>query len=225
MKKILLILGSAAFALAVRGNTIVVDTIGPSNTYSQVLAYGIGPGGAAEAAKFTALASGNLATVDLGLTYISTPGPISAFLYTDAAGLPNNANQTLLGVGTPTAQYNTSNNSFVSFSVLGNVPVTIGSLYWLVVKAAAPNTIDAWNFSVGAIGTTAFTNDGTTWNGPIQESILPAFRLTVFDQVTNGVPDTGSTIFLMICSVGALLGLRRMLPALAVVGLARVSRL
>jgi hypothetical protein len=205
---ILFIVGIAAVTVTVRANTIVVDTIGAGNTYNPTSGYGIGTGATAEAAQFTAAASGNLATVDLGLTYSASPGPIDVFLYTDTGGIPNNANQTLLGSGTPTGQFTSTNNSFVSFSVLGNVPVTSGSLYWLVVKPGLPSTNDIWNLSLTATGTTSFTNDGTTWNGPFQQANLPAFRLTVFDQVANGVPDSGSTILMMLASVAATFALR-----------------
>jgi len=50
------------------------------------------------------LASGNLALVDLGLTFdAGHQGPVNVYLYGDAGGSPDNANQTLLGSGTPSA--------------------------------------------------------------------------------------------------------------------------
>jgi hypothetical protein len=48
-----------------------------------------------QAAQFTAMTSGMLATVHLGLTRVqnTTGGPVTIFLYGDANGMPDNANQ------------------------------------------------------------------------------------------------------------------------------------
>jgi hypothetical protein len=196
-------------ALTARGSTIVFSTFGPGgDTYNPMLAYQIGNGGNnnESAAQFTAGASGNLTNVDLGLTYFNGSNPanrqINVFLYGDADGSPDNANQTLLGSVTPTALFdNITNNSMVSFSVAGTVPVTAGSIYWLALKPTSFGTDDAWNLSSPAItGLTAVSHNDSTWLSG--QTTLPAFRLTV----SSAVPDSGNTIVLMIWSgVGTLL--------------------
>jgi len=117
MKKILLILSGGLLALAARGNTIVFSDFGAGDTYSQNFAAG-GPATmplTEPAAQFTAGASGNLSTIVLGLTYV-TQGAANVYLYGDASGLPDNANQTFLGSVTPTAVFGTTNNTLVSLA-------------------------------------------------------------------------------------------------------------
>lgn len=209
MKKIVLVLSSALLALTAQGNTIVFDTFGPGDTYFQFGGYQVG--GSTPlfevAAQFTSGASGSLATVDLGLTfYLTTGAGVNVYLYGDASGLPDNASQTFLGSGAPTAMFATTNNSIVSFAVAGNVPVTMGSVYWLVLKPADANG-NIWMNSLAATGSVASSLDDSTWTAATQT--LPAFRITAQGA---GVPDSGSTILLMLGSVAALLGLRPIFP-------------
>ena len=196
-------------ALAARGNTIVFSDFGPGDTYSQNFAAG-GPATSPLteiAAQFTAGASGNLATVDLGLTYV-TQGAANVYLYGDASGLPDNANQTFLGSGTPTAVFGTTNNTLVSLAVAGTVPVTMGNVYWLVLKPGAANEEDAWNLGAAA-GLVAISSDDITWsNGSGGVVFLPAFRITASGGAS--VPDSGSTILLLLGSVTTLFGVQRM---------------
>lgn len=206
MRKLILVLCTLVLAVTAGANTIVFDTFGAGNIYDQGNGYAVGFIGFSEAAQFTALASGNLATVDLGLTY-DNPGPVDVFLYGDAAGSPDNANQMFLGSGTPTAQFGSTNNSVVSLNVGGIVPVTMGSIYWLVLKPTNPNEFDVWNFSTTTVGQRDFSTDGTTWNSGGNTGMLPAFRLTT--AMANGVPDSGSAFVMMLGSVAALFAFRR----------------
>ena len=153
MKELLIILTSVVLVAAARADTTVFDTFGPGDTYNAGLAYQIGGGANNEeiAAQFTAGASGNLANVALGLTYRLDTDPafraVNVFLYGDASGSPDNANQTLLGSTTPIALFDgVTNNSVVSFSVAGTVPVAMGSLYYVVLKPTSLGTTDAGCF-------------------------------------------------------------------------------
>jgi hypothetical protein len=212
MRKILFILSTAFLALTARGNTIVFSDLGPADTYDQASGYGVVGGGADIAAEFTAGASGDLANIDLGLTFSAgVSGPVNVFLYGDASGTPDNANQTLLGSGTPTVAFGTTNNSLVSFAVAGTVPVTMGTTYWLVLKPAAATGFDVWNLSSPATpGSVDTSADHATWTGVGPAAILPAFRITASGAA--GVPDSGATFLLMLGSLAALLALHRMLP-------------
>jgi hypothetical protein len=86
------------------GTELVCNTLASDCTYDPRSAYAGPQGGWEDAAKFTAMTSGNLAAVYLGLTKMGPQGvgPVSVFLYGDAAGSPNNATQTYLGTVAPT---------------------------------------------------------------------------------------------------------------------------
>jgi hypothetical protein len=175
------ILNASAFAPTGRADSIVFDTFGPGDTYSQFDAYEVGTffqTPVESAAQFTAGASGNLASVYLGLTYGRTDLPVNVYLYGDAGGSPDNANQIFLGSVTPIVAWGTTTNSVVSFSVAGTVPVTMGSTYWLVLKPTDSNVDNDWNASFPAVpGMTDYSiDDSGIWAS--YAPILPAFRLT-----------------------------------------------
>ena len=201
-----------------QANAIVFNTLGPGDTYvsnSSVVVGNVGGLGTLleEAAQFTAMASGNLATVDLGLTGTNT-GAVNVFLYADSAGSPNNAIQTFLGSGTPTAAFGTTNNSLVSFTVAGTVPVVMGTDYWLVLKPANVNVSVAvnWMQSLATAGSIKASLDDSTWldNG---EPILPAFRITAQGAA---VPDgSSSTSALLAIAIAVMFGLNLLQRKLA----------
>ena len=199
-------IGIAALLIAfcpvqTRANTIVFDTLGQDNTYGSI-GVQVGFGGVESAGQFSAMTSGILATVDLALNFTTgtTPGSVNVFLYGDAAGSPDNANQTFLGSGTATTAPN-----LVSFTVAGSVPVTMGSVYWLVLKPADVFEHTIWNDSSPPVtGSVAQSNDDVTWT-TFNDETLPAFRITA----QGGVPDSGGTFLLMLGSVAALLVLQR----------------
>ena len=91
-------------------NIVVFNTLGPGDTYRQnagVGVDGINRGLGEIGAQFTAGASGFLATVDLGITKDNDmfSGAVNVFLYGDANGIPDNANQSFLGSATDTAMF------------------------------------------------------------------------------------------------------------------------
>jgi hypothetical protein len=203
----------AFYPVQAQANTIVFNTLGPGDTYVANSGVAVGNVGGLgtlleEAAQFTAMASGNLATVDLGLTGTAT-GAVNVFLYADSAGSPNNAIQTFLGSGTPTAAFGTTNNSLVSFTVAGTVPVVMGTNYWLVLKPANVNvSVEAsWMLSLATAGSVKVSFDDSTWLD--QPPTLPAFRITAQGAA---VPDgSSSTWVLLLLGVGASFGLNLLL--------------
>lgn len=212
MKKIILIFAATAlFLVTAHATSIVFDTF-PSNTYNLNLGDDVGtaPTFIEEAAQFTAGVSGNLANVYLGLTYrghFGSPQVLDVYLYGDASGSPDNASQNFLGVvGPPTAEFGTSNNSIFSFAVAGTVPVTSGTTYWLVLKPGGVTGDDVWNNSSPAVsGSVNFSLDDSTWQ--FNNAVLPAFRLTASSG--SSVPDSGSTILLMLGALAPLVVLQR----------------
>ena len=217
MKKLLLALSSAVFALAAQGSTIAYSNLGPGDTYNQLHGDGIFNNGQLNqgwAMQFTAGATGNIATVDLGLTFgeSDNPAPVNVFLYGNLPGVPadspDNAMQTFLGMATPTARFTTTNNSIVTLNVAGIVPLTSGTKYWLGLLPTSAD-VQVWNQADPEVDSlVAFTNDGgATWFPSI--SPLSAFRITVN---AAGVPDSGGTIVLMLCGIGMLIAFRSKLP-------------
>jgi hypothetical protein len=213
-KKILFVLSSAILAVTARGDMVVFTNFGPGNTYAPFSGFQVGTLSAnllEMAAEFTAGASGNLASVDLGLTYRafgggSFIGPVNVYLYGNASGSPDNGNQTFLGSGTPAGVFfGGINNSVVSFAVAGTVPVTTGTTYWLVLKPGSTNMADIWNTSSPVISASVDSSgDDSRWSGA--ENISPAFRLTVT------VPEPTITAFILPGLMAALLVSCRMFP-------------
>ncbi len=210
MKKLFLVVGSAFFALAVSGNTIVFDDLGPGGTYNPISGTEIGNFGDTQfpyfGARFAAGSTGLLATVDIALTSLPPfGGAVSVFLYGDVGGTPDDANQIFLASLLPNGHFGTSNNSLASFTVSGNVSVTEGSSYWLVLKTAHAHGGTYWNSSLGTLGTTgSYSSNGWT---TFQDSILTAFRITA----VSAVPDSGNTFLLLLGSVATLVVLKRVI--------------
>jgi len=211
------LLANVLTAQHVTGNTIVFNTLGPGNTYDpqggfDVHATSVDDSPLMEpAAQFVPTASGALATVDLGLTYVS-PGPalLDVFLYNDAGGIPDNSSQLSLGSVTPTAVFG-ANDSIVTLNVQSSILVTAGSAYWLALKPVTPNDrndgFDRWNGSLPPVpGTVVVSSDDIHWDY-LTSPVLPAFRLTVNDQIP-AVPETGRTVSLLLIGLSALIAVR-----------------
>jgi hypothetical protein len=209
-----------AFCPAQMRGDIVFNTLSRDDTYNQTLGTQLNASPSLNffnslAAQFTAMASGDLSRVDLGLTArdnLSFAGPVDVFLFGDAGGSPDNANQTLLGSGTPTAVFTTTNSSLVSVSVAGNVPVTMGSTYWLVLETSrvtGKEIRDFWNNSEPAVTGSIAASDSPPVDWIVRTPRnLPAFRI-----ITGAVPtpDSGWTLLLMLISIPVLLVLQRVL--------------
>jgi hypothetical protein len=191
-----------------RANSVVFSTLGPGDSFDTTASWAIE---AVDlpffvAAQFTAQASGNLKTVDLGMSFdqFFGPGMFNVYLYNDAGGTPDSANPMFLGSDGFSGTFYFS--TLVSLPISGTVPVTAGSSYWLSLQPAFENAWSFWNFSSPLLlGTVDYSRDGTTWflAGTSQE--MPAFRLTA----TSTVPESSATIILLATSSLALLGLRR----------------
>ena len=137
---------------------------------------------------------------------------MNAYLYANAGGSPDNANQIFLGSGTPTALFGTTNNSIVSFAIGGAIPVTMGTDYWLVLKPGTTNTSDEWNLtSPPILGTVAFSSDDSMWDvNPVNPEHPEGLITVQYNLWCTSLPDSGGTILLMLGSVATLFGLQRM---------------
>jgi hypothetical protein len=95
----------------------------------------------------------------------------------------------------------------VSLAVAGTVPVSMGNVYWLVLKPGAANEEDAWNLGAAA-GLVAISSDDITWsNGSGGVVFLPAFRIMASG--ARAAPDFGSTFVLMLIAFGAMIAATR----------------
>ena len=156
-------------------------------------------------ARFTAMTSGNVAGVYLGLTNYAANkdgGPVNVFLCDDIDGIPNIVTQKFLGTVTPTEFVETTNNSIVSLLVAKKVPVVEGWHYWLVLKPALETPLggeqavvgqsplrmrDAWNMSLPQVhGKVDYSSSGgrprAKW-WPVNhenDQALPAFGITAW---------------------------------------------
>src|SRR3954451_2942311 len=182
MTRVFIFVLAAIFSLAampLRADLIVFNDLGPGNTHEAGPGLGIGGlSNTAIAAGFTSLASGNLTTVDLGLTYQQQGTPVPVQVYLDqalASGLPDEATAILLGSVTPTTEDGPA-DALASFNVSGVVPVTLGTSYFLVLKAGSVRALDIWNYSFNQSGTVAISASGGAF-GFIFETPEPAFRL------------------------------------------------
>jgi hypothetical protein len=190
MKKLILFSASLVLALTARADIIVFNTLGPGNHYVNPVGWSVGSflGGPVYevAAPFVAAVSGNLTTIELGLTWVTLPATtVNVFLYGDAGGAPDNSNQIFLGSGAPTTQFGFSGPNFplVTIAVTGSVSVAAGSNYWLVLKPVAPIGFDVWNKSDTTFGQPYFSIDDSTWAPPGEDppnplDTLPAFRIS-----------------------------------------------
>ncbi len=211
-------IGIAALVIAfcpaqTRANTIVFDTLGPGNTYNQTSGFqvlGSSVGLREAAAEFATIASVNGAwKIELGLTKIpnTSGGPVDVFLYGNAAGVPDNTDQTFLGTVTPTQFFGTTNNSLVSLTVMG-VPLIQALNQWIVLKPGAADTHDIWNDSAtSTFCCSGVSADDVHWVINSPGSFTQAFRITAI----TAVPDSGGSLLIMLGSVAALLMVQRVL--------------
>src|SRR5262249_41024199 len=153
MREIVLILSFAVFALTVRGQSVVFDNLEPySSCYNGQYDIGTFVNASEAAAPFVAQTSGNLTTVDVSIgmacdffsdcdrgpgTGACYPGPVDVILAANTGSqefpYPSSSNRILLGSVTPVVKY--PDASVVSISVTDTVPVTAGTIYFLVMKA------------------------------------------------------------------------------------------
>lgn len=209
MRRLLWVIIGFALIVSARASSIVFSTLGPADSFNTTAAWAIE---AVDrpffiAAQFTAQASGNLRTVDLGMTFdpFLGPGMFNVYLYKDTGGVPNASSATFLGSDGSFGS-DISFSTLVSLPVSGIVPVSAGSSYWLSLQPAFVNAWSFWDFSSPLLlGTVDYSRDGTTWflAGTSQE--IPAFRLTA----ASTVPDSSSTMLLLMGSSAALFRLHR----------------
>jgi hypothetical protein len=205
----LLALALCAMSLPAMAQTTFYSNLGTGNdVYQEGTGWTMGGTGTLgtyeyDANSFTALASGSVSEINIGVGYVEGTNSFFAALYTDVNGLP----------GTELGQWNDLSSSqnfggccgLVSITGITGIDLTAGQSYYLVIGPTDNSSTlwAAWNLnSTGATGTLLQAHSGCTSGGGGADCSWNSFAdstLGAFDVVGSSgasVPEPSSFVLL-----------------------------